>query len=53
MKLVTCADLIPHCTAEIRGDNAAAVVEQYAEHARYAHPEPVKVIDLMLSITAA
>ncbi len=53
MKLVTCAALIPDCTAEIRGYNTASVFEQYAEHARHEHAEPVQVIDLMLNIVAA
>jgi predicted small metal-binding protein len=53
LKHVTCADLVPHCTAQFRGDSTMAVVELYAKHARSEHQEPVQVIDLMLSITAA
>ena len=53
MKHVTCADLVPHCTAEFREQSTVALFELYADHARLEHDEPVQVIDLMLSITAA
>ena len=53
MKHLTCADLVPHCTAEFDGQSALSLFEQYAQHARYEHAEPVQVIDLMLCITAA